>query len=91
VIFYMAGGAAGAIATRLMKEGVSPSTPAVMVSNVSRDNEHWSGPLTGLGEASDRRDPSKPVIIGIGRVFGRARRSSLRHNPEPAQRLQAEA
>ena len=90
-VFYMAGGTAGAIATRLMEHGVSPSTPTVMVSNVSRGNEHWAGPLSELGEASDRRDPSKPVIIGIGRVFGKAIQSSLRHNFEPAERLQVEA
>jgi uroporphyrin-III C-methyltransferase/precorrin-2 dehydrogenase/sirohydrochlorin ferrochelatase len=89
-IFYMAGGTAGVIATRLMEEGVSPSTPAVMVLNVSRGNEHWAGPLSELGEASGRRDPSKPVIIGIGRVFGRASHTSLRYDLEPAQQLQAE-
>jgi uroporphyrin-III C-methyltransferase/precorrin-2 dehydrogenase/sirohydrochlorin ferrochelatase len=89
-IFYMAGGTAGVIATRLMEEGVSPSTPAVMVLNVSRGSEHWAGPLSELGEASGRRDPSKPVIIGIGRVFGRASHTSLRYDLEPAQRLQAE-
>jgi uroporphyrin-III C-methyltransferase/precorrin-2 dehydrogenase/sirohydrochlorin ferrochelatase len=74
-----------------MKEGVSPSTPTVMMSNVSRGNEHWVGSLSELGEASGRRDASKPVIIGVGRVFDRAGHSKLRHNLEPAQRLQAEA
>ncbi|NBJ12846.1 siroheme synthase CysG [Microvirga arsenatis] len=90
-IFYMAGGTAGAIATRLMEQGVSPSTPSVMVSNVSRSNDRWAGPLSELGEASDRRDSAKPVIIGIGRVFGKAVHVSARHSLEPVQRLQAEA
>lgn len=70
-IFYMAGGTAGAIAERLVTAGCSPDCPAVMVSNVSRGDERWTGPIADLGEASERRDPSKPVIIGIGRVFGR--------------------
>jgi uroporphyrin-III C-methyltransferase/precorrin-2 dehydrogenase/sirohydrochlorin ferrochelatase len=91
-IFYMAGGTAGAIAARLLEEGFSPDIPAVMVSNVSRGDERWAGPISGLGEASGRRDPSKPVIIGIGRVFGRAdHQSNLGHGLAPAQRLQAEA
>jgi len=87
VIFYMAGGTAGAIAARLMEEGLPPDTPAVMVSDVSRNGERWAGLLSGLDEASQQRDRSKPVIIGIGRVFGRAveARYAL-----PAQGMQAE-
>ncbi len=70
-IFYMAGGTAGAIAGRLMAAGCSPTLPAVMVSNVSRGDERWAGSIADLGSASERRDPAKPVIIGIGRVFER--------------------
>ncbi|MBQ0823447.1 uroporphyrinogen-III C-methyltransferase [Microvirga sp. HBU67558] len=71
-IFYMAGGTAGAIADRLIAAGCSPGLPAVMVSDVSRGDERWTGALADLGRASERRDPSKPVIIGVGRVFMRA-------------------
>jgi uroporphyrin-III C-methyltransferase / precorrin-2 dehydrogenase / sirohydrochlorin ferrochelatase len=74
-IFYMAGGTAGAIAERLMAAGCSPNLPAVLVSNVSRGDERWAGPIADLGWASERRDPSKPVIIGVGRVFKRASRA----------------
>jgi uroporphyrin-III C-methyltransferase/precorrin-2 dehydrogenase/sirohydrochlorin ferrochelatase len=88
-IFYMAGGTAGTIAVRLVEEGFAPDTPAVMVSNVSRGEQRWAGPISALGEASSRRDAAKPVIIGIGRVFGRADRSRLGQDPVPAQRLQA--
>jgi uroporphyrin-III C-methyltransferase/precorrin-2 dehydrogenase/sirohydrochlorin ferrochelatase len=88
-IFYMAGGTAGAIAVRLVEEGFAPDTPAVMVSNVSRGEQRWAGPISALGEASSRRDAAKPVIIGIGCVFGRADRSRLGQDPVPAQRLQA--
>jgi uroporphyrin-III C-methyltransferase / precorrin-2 dehydrogenase / sirohydrochlorin ferrochelatase len=71
-IFYMAGGTAGAIAERLIEAGCSPTMPAVLVSNVSRGDERWVGSLADLGWASERRDPTKPVIIGVGRVFERA-------------------
>jgi uroporphyrin-III C-methyltransferase/precorrin-2 dehydrogenase/sirohydrochlorin ferrochelatase len=90
-IFYMAGGTAGAIAEHLIEEGFSPDTPAVMVSNLSRGDERWAGPISEIGAASARRDPSKPVIIGIGRVFERAGRSSLQCVPASARRLLAEA
>jgi uroporphyrin-III C-methyltransferase / precorrin-2 dehydrogenase / sirohydrochlorin ferrochelatase len=46
--------------------------PAVLVSNVSRGDERWVGSLADLGWASEQRDPTKPVIIGVGRVFERA-------------------
>ena len=65
----MAGGTAGAIAERLIAAGSSPTLPAVMVSDVSRGDERWAGSIADLGWASERRDPSKPVIIGVGRVF----------------------
>jgi uroporphyrin-III C-methyltransferase/precorrin-2 dehydrogenase/sirohydrochlorin ferrochelatase len=90
-IFYMAGGTAGAIAARLVEEGFSPDTPAVMVSNVSRDDERWAGPISELGEASNQRDPSKPVIIGIGRVFSRISQPSLQCVPTSAERRLAQA
>jgi uroporphyrin-III C-methyltransferase/precorrin-2 dehydrogenase/sirohydrochlorin ferrochelatase len=90
-IFYMSGRTAGAIAARLVQEGFSPDTPAVMVSNVSRDDERWAGPISKLGAASDQRNSSKPVIIGVGRVFSRLGQVSQRRDPEPAQRLQAQA
>jgi uroporphyrin-III C-methyltransferase/precorrin-2 dehydrogenase/sirohydrochlorin ferrochelatase len=88
-IFYMAGGTAGAIAVRLVEEGFAPDTPAVMVSNVSRGEQRWVGPISALGEASSRRDAAKPVIIGIGRVFDRASQTRLAWSPASAQRLQA--
>ena len=75
-IFYMAGGTAGAIAERLIDAGCSPTLPAVMVSDVSRGDERWAGSIADLGWASERRDPSKPVIIGVGRVFERASRAN---------------
>jgi uroporphyrin-III C-methyltransferase/precorrin-2 dehydrogenase/sirohydrochlorin ferrochelatase len=82
-IFYMAGGTAGAIAERLIKAGGSPTLPAVMVSNVSRSDERWAGSIADLGWASERRDPKKPVIIGVGRVFERASRSSVSRDFNP--------
>ncbi|EIM26709.1 siroheme synthase CysG [Microvirga lotononidis] len=82
-IFYMAGGTAGAIAGRLIAAGCSPDLSAVMVSNVSRDDERWTGSLVDLGRASECRDPAKPVIIGVGRVFGRVSHAKGRMPEQP--------
>lgn len=82
-IFYMAGGTAGVIAERLIAAGCSPSLPAVMVSNVSRGDERWAGSIADLGWANERRDPSKPVIIGVGRVFKRASKADDRNLEHP--------
>jgi uroporphyrin-III C-methyltransferase / precorrin-2 dehydrogenase / sirohydrochlorin ferrochelatase len=90
-IFYMAGGTAGAIAERLIAAGCSSSLPAVMVSDVSRGDERWAGAIANLGWASERRDPSKPVIIGVGRVFERANQSSVRHGVDPLLQSMAHA
>jgi uroporphyrin-III C-methyltransferase/precorrin-2 dehydrogenase/sirohydrochlorin ferrochelatase len=68
----MAGGTAGVIAERLVEAGCSPTMPTVIVSNVSRGDERWAGSIADLGWASERRDPAKPVIIGVGRVFKRS-------------------
>jgi uroporphyrin-III C-methyltransferase/precorrin-2 dehydrogenase/sirohydrochlorin ferrochelatase len=90
-IFYMAGSTAGAIAERLIAAGCSSSLPAVMVSDVSRGDERWAGAIANLGWASVRRDPWKPVIIGVGRVFERANQSSVRHGVDPLLQSMAHA
>jgi uroporphyrin-III C-methyltransferase/precorrin-2 dehydrogenase/sirohydrochlorin ferrochelatase len=90
-IFYMAGSTAGAIAERLIAAGCSSSLPAVMVSDVSRGDDRWAGAIANLGWASVRRDPWKPVIIGVGRVFERANQSSVRHGVDPLLQSMAHA
>jgi uroporphyrin-III C-methyltransferase / precorrin-2 dehydrogenase / sirohydrochlorin ferrochelatase len=82
-IFYMAGGTAGAIAERLIEAGCPPTRPAVMVSNVSRGDERWAGSIADLGWASERRDRTQPVIIGVGGVFEKATQSSVRRDLDP--------
>jgi uroporphyrin-III C-methyltransferase/precorrin-2 dehydrogenase/sirohydrochlorin ferrochelatase len=90
-IFYMAGGTAGAIAERLIDAGCPDTLPAVLVSNVSRGDERWAGTIAELGWASERRDATKPVIIGVGRVFDRANQSSVRHDVDPLLQNMAHA
>jgi uroporphyrin-III C-methyltransferase/precorrin-2 dehydrogenase/sirohydrochlorin ferrochelatase len=55
-----------------------------MVSNVSRSNERWTGSIANLGWASERRDPTKPVIIGVGRVFKRTAKADRLERERPS-------
>ncbi|MGV2981500.1 siroheme synthase CysG [Camelimonas sp. ID_303_24] len=68
-IYYMAGATAREIAGKLMAAGYPADGPAVMVSNVSRAETRWNGPLRALGDAARGRDPGQPVLIGVGEVF----------------------
>jgi uroporphyrin-III C-methyltransferase/precorrin-2 dehydrogenase/sirohydrochlorin ferrochelatase len=54
-----------------------------MVSNVSRGDERWAGSIADLGWASERRDRTQPVIIGVGGVFEKATQSSVRRDFDP--------
>ncbi|MBC7310924.1 MAG: uroporphyrinogen-III C-methyltransferase [Rhizobium sp.] len=66
-IFYMGGRTAPLIAERLMGEGASPSTPVVIVSNVSRPTERqWRGTLDNIGEGIALIGHDDPVLIAIG-------------------------
>ena len=70
LVFYMAGRTAPAIAERLIAAGLSASTPVVVTSGVSRQDERrWCGQLTELAQGIGTIDRSQPVLIGIGQAF----------------------
>jgi uroporphyrin-III C-methyltransferase/precorrin-2 dehydrogenase/sirohydrochlorin ferrochelatase len=69
-IFYMGGRTASLIADRLVGAGLPPSTPVVIVSNVSRPAERrWRGTLAGLGEGINEIGYDHPVLIAVGRAL----------------------
>ncbi|KAA0697946.1 uroporphyrinogen-III C-methyltransferase [Neorhizobium sp. P12A] len=69
-VFYMGGRTACLIAERLVEAGASPSTPAVIVSNVSRPAERqWHGTLARLGEGINEIGYDHPVLIAVGRAL----------------------
>ena len=69
-VFYMGARMAGRIRDRLIGEGMSSGTPAVVVTNVSRpDERHWTGSLADLEAGVDALAQGGPVLIGIGRTF----------------------
>ncbi len=69
-VFYMAGRTAGLLAERLIGEGLSPSTPAVVMSDVSRPTQvSWRGSLSCLADAVSETGYANPVLIAVGPVF----------------------
>lgn len=73
-IFYMGGRTAAAIADKLTGHGMSPSTPAVIVSSIARDEEQrWVGQLRDMPAAMAEIGFENPVLLGIGDAFIKAR------------------
>lgn len=74
-IFYMGGRTAAAITDKLTGYGMSPSTPAVILSSIARDDEkRWVGELCGMPQAMREIGYHNPVLIGIGDAFIKAKR-----------------
>jgi len=70
LVFYMGARTAPMIAKRLIKRGLPPATPAVIVSSVTLPEEHrWQGLLRLLGDGIGEFDIAAPIILGIGAVF----------------------
>ncbi|MCQ0988799.1 siroheme synthase CysG [Jiella marina] len=72
-IFYMGGRMAGRIAERLMSHGLDADTPFAIAANLSRDDETYAiGRLGDLGEIVVGLGLDRPILIGVGQVFGQA-------------------
>ena len=86
-IFYMGGRTAGQIAARMMENGLPPSTPAVIVSAISRPGERrWNGTLASLESGAQAMGLDNPVLIGVGTVFAvRAVSSATGSSGEPVR------
>lgn len=75
-IFYMGGRTAKAITDKLTGFGMSPSTPAVILSSIARDDEQrWVGMLSDMPQAMGEIGYHNPVLIGIGDAFIKAKRA----------------
>ncbi|MEM1040956.1 MAG: siroheme synthase CysG [Pseudomonadota bacterium] len=69
-IFYMGSRTAGRIAERVMSEGLSPMTPVVMVSGISRsDEKRWTGTVMEMDQGAAILGRDNPVLIGMGKAF----------------------
>lgn len=71
LIVYMGGRTSSQLAGRLILEGLSPQTPVIVATQISRaDGRHTHTTLAGLRLDGIEPRPTGPVLIGIGRVFG---------------------
>lgn len=76
-IFYMGGRTARAIAARLIAEGLAPDTPVAIAGEIGRPAERFVlTDLAALGDAAGTTGIDGPVLIGIGQVFRRSRRTT---------------
>lgn len=72
-IFYMGGGTAGQIATRLIMEGLPPDTPVAVAASISRPDERLlRGLLSDLAELAKAVGTTGPVLVGVGWSFATA-------------------
>ena len=84
----MGGRTAGKIAARLIAEGASPATPVAVAANLSRaDETRGQGRLDDLAAIVAGIGLDRPILIGVGEVFGEAAREeaadpSIRSHPE---------
>lgn len=77
-VFYMGGRTAGAITDKMITHGMSPQTPAVIVSSIAREEERrWAGPLVQMPAAMAEIGYENPVLIGIGDAFIKAQRAPV--------------
>ncbi|EPE97254.1 siroheme synthase CysG [Rhizobium grahamii] len=77
-VFYMGGRTAPLIADRLIEEGLSPETPAIVISEVSRSTERdWRGTLATIASGIAEIGYDNPVLIAVGSALA-ARQSGAR-------------
>ena len=64
---------AGRIAERLIADGLSPQTPVGVAANLSREDEtRAGGRLADLADIVASIGLDRPLLIGVGHVFGQA-------------------
>ena len=77
-VFYMGGRTAEKIRDALASNGMPLSTPAVIVTSVTRPNERrWSGTLNELAEAVAIIGVDEPILLGIGNAFAARSKAPL--------------
>lgn len=78
LVVYMGVATAGAIAEKLMADGVSPDMPvAILEKGCGRDARALRTLLADLGDAVQRARVASPALLVIGRVAGLARAQDL--------------
>lgn len=70
LVFYMAARTGHEVSTNLIKYGMAPDTPVVIVANASRTNERiWHGDLKDVVQGIEETALGDPIVICVGTVF----------------------
>ena len=70
LIFYMASRTGHEVSSNLIKHGMAPDTPVVIVANVSRSDQRvWKGALDMLISGIEEVSQGDPIVICVGTVF----------------------
>ncbi|WP_018898078.1 siroheme synthase CysG [Rhizobium sp. 2MFCol3.1] len=81
-VFYMGGRMAALIAEQLIAEGLTPSTPVIVMSDVTRATQRdWRGSLDELHEGIAIIGYDQPVLIAVGSALA-AREMAATHPAE---------
>ncbi len=79
-VFYMGGRTAPLIAERLMAEGLTASTPVVIMSDASRATQaQWHGTLEKVPEGIANIGYDNPVLIAVGRALAARAMDAAEH------------
>lgn len=82
LVVYMGGRTVAEFASRLVGEGLAPSTPAVATTSVSRpDQRTWTGTLDAVADGITTLAADAPVLIGIGAAFAPVLHRLSGHHP----------
>ncbi len=88
LMIYMGARMAPVFARRLIDEGLSPATPAVVATAVSRPRERFQRLRLADLLLTDL-DPADPVLIGVGSVFGAGAAEKTGGEQESAESLRS--
>ena len=86
LMVYMGARKAPEFAQRLLAEGLSPQTPVVVATAVSRPTEDFAAMTLETLTHADL-NPKDPILIGVGSAFGRVQRR-MREIATPAMFVQ---
>ena len=82
LVFYMGGRTAPDIARKLITEGLSPATPVLIASSISRpDMKVQVAKLAALTDPGFQVASSGPVLVAVGEVFKDVQERSFEETP----------
>ncbi len=90
-VFYMGGRMARKISDRLIKHGLPRSTPASIVSAVSKNTrQEWHGSVERIPEGINEIGYDQPVLIAVGECLRQDDRDFVSRTGQPWQHLHSQ-